>query len=258
MERSAFPRARVIFLAIFLLSVPLLVLGSLSDARLMPGLPVSALMFVCTAVVAFWVAWRSGGTAAMRALFGRLIAIRCARHWTWHVVSALLFPGVLGFAYAVMRGAHMSLPLPHVAWFQAPVLFALFFVAASGEEIAWSATLLEPLQEQHGALGAGLAIGVFSAVWHVIPFYQVHPSASWILGQCLFIVAFRVLIAWLYNVSGHSLFASVVCHASFNTAWQLFPNQGSGYDPWIAAAITWTIALGVVAVYGASTLSGRQ
>jgi len=68
--------------------------------------------------------------------------------------------------------------------------------------------------------------------------------------------AFRVVIAWIYSVSGHSLFAAVVCHTSFNTAWQLFPNQGSGYNPWIAAALTWGVVIGVCTRYRTVLLAG--
>lgn len=247
----------MLFLAIFVLSVPLLVLGSLSNARLLPGLPLSALMFVCTAAVAFWVAYRTGGWLGMRALLGRVFDADRKKPWTWYLVSVLVLPTVLVIAYVIMRVAHMPLPVPEVAWLQAPLLFALFFVGAAGEEVAWSATLLEPLQAHYGALAASLSIGVVGAAWHVIPFAQVHPSVAWVFGQCLFTVAFRVVIAWIYNVSGRSLFAAVLCHTAYNTAWQLFPNQTSGYNPWIAAALTWVAVVGVVAVYGARTLSGR-
>jgi len=258
MDRHAAPRPWAVFLAIFVLSVPLLLLGSLSSARLMPGLPLSALMFVCTAAVAFWAAYRTAGRAGMRELLGRVFDARRAKPWTWHLMSALVFPSLFLLEYEIMLAARMPLPSPQVPWLEAPVLFALFFVAAVGEEVAWSATLLEPLRARCGALGAGLVIGVFAAAWHVIPFSQVHPSISWILGQCLFIVAFRIVIAWIYIASGHSLFAAVVCHASYNTAWQLFPNQASGYDPWIAAALTWVVAGAIVAIFGARTLGGRR
>jgi len=74
-NRSAAPNPWVLFLAIYVLSVPLLVLGSLTNARLMPGLPLSALMFVSTAAVAFWVAYRTGGRAGLRALLGRVFDV---------------------------------------------------------------------------------------------------------------------------------------------------------------------------------------
>ncbi len=232
-----------------MLSVPLLVLGSRSDVRLLPGLPLSALMFVCPAAVAFWVAHRSGGLSGMRALLRRVCDADRAQPWTWHLVSAFVFPAVLLIEYVIMRLAHMPLPAPQVPWLQAPVLFALFFIGAVGEELAWSATLLAPLQARYGTLGAGLIIGVVAAIWHAVPFAQVHPSVSWILGQCLFTVAFRVVIAWIYTVSGRSLFAAVVCHTAYNTAWQLFPNQTSGYNPWLAAALTWGV-VGITIISG--------
>ena len=257
MNHRAAPRPWVILLAILVLSVPFFVLGTLSNVRFMPGLPLSALMFLCTAAVAFWVAWRTGGLAGMRTLLGRVFDARRARPWTWNLVAALVFPAVLLVEYAVMLAANMPLPSPQIPWLQAPVLFALLFVGAACEEVAWSATLLEPVQERVGALGAGLLIGAFAALWHLIPFWQAHPSVSWVLGQFLFTVAFRIVLAWIYNVSGYSLFAAVVCHAAYNTAWQLFPNQGSGYSPWITAAITWVVVGVVVTIFGSRTLGSR-
>ena len=155
-----------------------------------------------------------------------------------------------------MQVAQFPLPVPVVPWFLAPVLFLVFFVPAACEELAWSATVLDPLQSRVGALPAALIIGVVWATWHIVPFAQVHPSASWILGQCLLSVAFRVLLVWLYNNTGRSVFAVSVCHATYNVAWQLFPNRGSSYDPWIVAAITGLVALVVIFFWGPQKLSG--
>jgi len=95
-NRSAAPNPWVLFLAIYVLSVPLLVLGSLTNARLMPGLPLSALMFVSTAAVAFWVAYRTGGRAGLRALLGRVFD-----------VAAIPEPG-LGLQPLDRSGAHVG------------------------------------------------------------------------------------------------------------------------------------------------------
>jgi hypothetical protein len=258
MQDRAVPSPWMLLGAIFVLSAPLLVLGSESSVRLMPGLPLSALMFLCTAMVAFWAAWRSCGTAGMRALLARVFDAHRARPWTWYFAGAALFPGVLLLEYAVMLVVRRPLPVLQVAWMQAPVLLSLFFVAAACEEVAWSATLLGPLQLRFGALGAGLVLGVFAAAWHVVPFWQAGRGLTWILGQCAFTVGFRVVVAWVYDAGGRSLLAAVLCHATYNTAWQLFPNQGSGYDPWITAALTWAVVGVVVAVFGARTLAGRR
>jgi hypothetical protein len=224
----------------------------------MPGLPLSALMFLCTAAVALWAAWWAGGLVSMRALLARVFDAHRARPWTWHLVAASVFPAVLLLEYFLMRTLHLPLPPARVVWEQAPVLFAIFFAAAACEEVAWSATLLEPLQERFGALSAGLILGLFAAAWHVVPFLQAGHGLSWVLGQCVFTVGFRVILAWLYDVTGRSLFAAVIGHAAYNTAWQLFPDQGSAYDPWITAVLTWLAVGIVVAVFGARTLSGRH
>jgi membrane protease YdiL (CAAX protease family) len=241
---------------IAVLSTPFYVLG-LSDVHLMPGLPLSSLMFLSPAGVACWAAWRAGGLLKVRSLLGRILDASRAKPWTRVFASATLFPAVLVVEYALLRAIQLPLPLSAVAWIQAPVLFVLFFASAACEELAWSATLLGPFQRRLGTFRAGLLLGAFIAAWHVLPFWQAHPAASWVLGQSAFTVAFRVVVAWLYNVSGRSLFAAVVCHAGYNTAWQLFPERGSGYDPWATAALTWLVVALIVALYGTRTLGGN-
>jgi membrane protease YdiL (CAAX protease family) len=245
------------FLAVFAVSLPLWVYGELSTARLMPGLPVSALMFLCTAFIACIFAVSNGGTDAVLRLLKRSFDFRRIGSVLWVVPSVLLMPCVLLVSYVFMRVAQMPLPVPAVPWFLTPVLFLLFFVAAVGEELAWSATVLDPLQSRLGALPAALIIGVIWAVRHVVPFAQVHPSVSWVLGQCLFTVVFRVVLVGLYNNTGRSVFAVCVCHATYNVAWQLFPNRGSNYNPWIVASITGMAALVITLGWGSQTLSGR-
>jgi membrane protease YdiL (CAAX protease family) len=245
------------FFAVCAVSVPFWILGKLTSARLMPGLPVSALMFICTAFVACLFSASTGGADAVKRLLARSFDFRRIRSAVWFVQSLLLMPSVFLASYAIMRIAQLPMPKPDVPWSLAPVLFLLFFVTAVGEELAWSATVLDPLQSRVGALPAALIIGVVWALWHVVPFAQAHPSAWWVSGQCLFTVAFRVVLVWLYNTNGRSVFAVVVCHAMYNVAWQMFPNRGSTYNPWIVAAITGLLALIVTLAWGAQTLSGR-
>lgn len=237
------------FLAIFAMSLPFWLLGALTTTQLMPGLPVSALMFLCTAFIACLFALHTGGRPAVKQLLARSFDFKRIGSIVWWVPAVLLMPGVLMASYAIMLMADLPMPQPEVPWSLAPVLFVLFFVAAVGEELAWTAIVLDPLQSRVGALSAALIIGVVWALWHVVPFAQVHPSATWVLGQCLFTVAFRVILVWLYNHAGRSVFAVIVCHAMYNVAWQLFPNRGSSYNPWMAAAITGGVALIVSLVW---------
>lgn len=246
--KSDVSRTWMFFLAVFAFSLPILLLGTLTRAHLLPGLPVSALMVLAIAAVTCIFAYHSGGFSQLRALLASAVDIRRTRPWTWHLVATFLMPAVLLIAYSVMKFAHFTLPTPRIAWGEAPFLLALFFAGAVCEEIAWTGTALEPLQKRYGALGAALIIGICWALLHVIPYVQEHPALSWVVGQCLFSVAFRVILVWLYNAMGHSVFGAALCHASYNTAWQLFPNHGSAYNPIVAAIITGLIAMGVTLI----------
>jgi hypothetical protein len=129
------------------------------------------------------------------------------------------------------------------------------FIAALGEELGWSGYVIDPMQDRWGALSAGILLGMLWAIWHIVPLVQVHRSSGWIAWWCLGTVAARVLIVWLFNNTGRSVFAAAVFHAMMNVSWQLFPIHGSYFDVringWIMA-----LAAGVVAVvWGSRTLA---
>ena len=67
-------------------------------------------------------------------------------------------------------------------------------------------------------------------------------------------MANRVLITWLYNNTGGSVFVAVLFHAMINVTWQLFPINGSYYDPRVTGLITAAVAVIVVIGWGPRTL----
>jgi len=50
-------------------------------------------------------------------------------------------------------------------------------------------------------------------------------------------------MTWFYIHSGKSVFAAAVFHAMINLCWQLFPNNGSHYDPLVFGLITLCFAV---------------
>lgn len=56
-----------------------------------------------------------------------------------------------------------------------------------------------------------------------------------------------MLHAWLFNNTGKSVFGVAVFHAMSNVSWQMFPNQGSHYDPRVTGIIVASIAVLIVA-----------
>lgn len=119
----------------------------------------------------------------------------------------------------------------------APIFFVVFFVAAAGEELGWQGYAIDPMQNRWGALKASVILGLVWAIWHIFGFVQSNHTATWIVWQSLAMVPFRILIVWLYNNTGKSVFAATVFHATSNVSQFLFPNYGSHYDPFIPLLI---------------------
>jgi hypothetical protein len=135
------------------------------------------------------------------------------------------------------------------------LILPLSFVAALGEELGWSGYAIDPMQNRWNALRASVLLGLVWAAWHIVLLVQADRSPAWIAWQSLTGVASRVLLVWLYNNTGKSVFAAALCHAMQNVSWQLFPNQGSHYDPRVTGLIAALAAAIVTVVWGPRTLS---
>jgi hypothetical protein len=79
------------------------------------------------------------------------------------------------------------------------------------------------LQQRRSALTTGL--GSVWALWHVIPELSVNPPA-WVAEQCFFTMVLRVLMVWLYNNTGKSVFVVILFHDMANVSEFAFPNYG--------------------------------
>jgi CAAX protease family protein len=155
-----------------------------------------------------------------------------------------------------MRLTGMPLPDPiKIPFFLAPVFFIMFFISAAGEELGWSGYAIDPMQDRWGALTASVIIGVVWQIWHVIGDLQAHNPANWIVWHGLYSVPLRILMVWIYNNTGKSVFAAILVHNMDDVSWSLFPNYGSGYNPFITGMITIITAIIVAAIWGTKTLA---
>ena len=241
---------QLFFPLVFALSVPFWLIGRASSWQLLPGVPVSALMFVCPCLAAALLTYRDYGANATVELFKRSFDYRRIAAKVWLIPILLLLPAAMLLSFAAMRLLELPLPTPEISILSAPLLFAAFFVAALGEELGWSGYAIEPLQERWHALPASLMLGAVWAAWHIVPLRQAGHASNWIAWWCLVTVALRVLHTWLYNNTGRSVFGAALFHNSANVSWQLFPNQGSHYDPKIAGLIFATTAALVALIWG--------
>ncbi len=180
-----------------------------------------------------------------------------ARSAVWYVPAVLLPPLVSLAAYGIMCATGTPLPVPHLAAGKTVGLFFVFLAAALCEELGWSGFAIDPLQERYGALRASLIVGVVWAAWHFIPLAEAHRSLSFVAWWTLGTISLRVIIVWLYNNTGKSVFVAALFHAMTNLTWQLFPVDGSFYDPRVMSPILALVAVAVTVAWGPGTLARR-
>ena len=243
------------FLLTFALSIPFWMLGALISFQPLPGLPVSALMFLCPMMAALILVYAENRIAGVTALLKRSFDYKRIKSKIWYLPIIFLMPGVMVLSYALMRLLDLPLANPHFSALASLALFVAFFIAALGEELGWSGYAIDPMQDRTNALAASIFLGLVWAGLHIIPFVEAGRSPAWIAWQCFGMVVSRVLLVWLYNNTGKSVFATSFFHAMVNVSFFLFPIYGSYYDPRITGLILAFVATIVVALWGPHTLA---
>ena len=243
------------FALVFALSAPFWWLGAVSGIQLLPGLPVSALMTVCPAIAAVALLSRENGAGGVAALLRRSLDYKRIRAKVWFLPTIFLMPGVMALEYEVLRLTGSPIPAPQIPILRLVVMLLVFFIVGLGEELGWMGYAIDPLQVRSNALQAGVLLGLSWAAWHIIPVVEAGRTPVWIAWQCLAWVSGRVLMVWLYNNTGKSVFAVAVYHSMLNVSFFLFPINNSYYDPRITGLITTFVAAIVVFVWGPQTLA---
>jgi membrane protease YdiL (CAAX protease family) len=246
------------FVLVFALSIPFWLIGALSEQGLpLPmNLPLSALGFVCPLLAALILVSRENGLHGTGQLLARVFDYRRIKDKAWYIPIILLMPTVYLLSYGVMRMLRLPLPEPHVPFLTVPILFAVFFLSAACEEVGWMGYAADLIQERCDALATGIVLGAVWGLWHVVPDIQARHGPEWIVWQRgVYDIALRVVIVWIYNNAGKSVFAAILVHDMDDVSWSLFPNNGSHYDPAVTGVITAVIAVIVTYLWGAKTLA---
>lgn len=149
-------------------------------------------------------------------------------------------------------------------------------IGGGQEELGWRGFAQPELQEQYGGLWAAVIIGVLWGGWHLPLFFD--PTAihsQWPLSSqfayFVGIVAFSILIAWVYNGSGGSILLAMLMHGTENAAGGLVPLDleraiVDGVPDWVAlapmnvshAVLLWLLAFVVGGVVGRGLLAHRE
>jgi uncharacterized protein len=145
-----------------------------------------------------------------------------------------------------------------------PLVPALIAALISGllagllEEFGWSGLAFPALQARFGFLGAGVAVGVIVAVWH-LPFFLLPgttQNASSFVMFLIILVAVRIVYGWVYNGSGGSVLLAILLHASGNT-WSEVLHQPPAATTASAAAWTQTGVFAIAALVAVWTTRRR-
>lgn len=251
----------IFFGLVFLLLIPFLVIGFLSEQGLLNNLgvnlPLSAFAFVCPVTAAIILVYREEKLAGVGRFLKNVLDVTRIRNKIWYLPIVLLLPAIYLLSYGIMLLMDTPLPAPQSSLPTLLILLVLFVIAAFAEEAGWMGYAFDPLESRWNALGAALMLGIVWSAVHILPDIQGHKDWAWIAGQRAFSIALRVLIVWLYNNTGKSVVAAILFHAMDNlSVFTLFPNDGGGhYIPAITAAITIIVAAIVTFLWGPRTLA---
>jgi membrane protease YdiL (CAAX protease family) len=117
----------------------------------------------------------------------------------------------------------------------------------------------DPLQERWSALTAGTILGLVSAIGHYPSMIEQGRDLIWMAWGTLGTIGWRILIVWLYNNTGRSVFAAILFHDITNLGRAVFPadqihNPLVDY-PSIHYSIIAITAVIVVLLWGPKTLT---
>jgi membrane protease YdiL (CAAX protease family) len=196
----------------------------------------------------------------VRSLLRRSFDVTSIRDKRWLVATFLVIFLIYLLVWAVARlEGHAATAEPHLATL--PVLFALFLLLAAGEEIGWTGYVVDPLQDRWGALGAAAILAVPWWLAHLPSMTEIGATAWDMAWWAPGAVALRILMLWLYNNTGKSIFAVILFHALLNLGRvATYPASGAHYDSFHQAAgytIISALALAVLVTFGSRRLARR-
>lgn len=150
--------------------------------------------------------------------------------WQWYLFILLGIPTLILLGIAVQPGALAGflgvqpvLPLTYLVTYIA----VMFGGGPLGEEPGWRGFALPRLQQRHGPLWGTLILSVCWTCWHLPDFLTSAQGGGPGTGLSAFLVNFpiflalvtaiAILLTWIYNRTGGSIFLAILAHASVNT-----------------------------------------
>ena len=213
------------------------------------------------------------GRAGFRNLLTRMTRWRVGARW--YAVALLTAPLLVT---ATLLAFSLSSPalLPRILTSDEKAALLLFGVGwglvGGGllEELGWTGFAVPTLlRQRHGVLGTGLIVGLLWGAWHFLVAFWGSSTSSGALSLAIFLPAiifyvgslpaYRVLMVWVYEGTGESMFVAMLMHAVFSASMLILQPLGIALVPgliWnlMLAAALWVV-IGAVAVAQGGHLS---
>jgi hypothetical protein len=222
-----------------------------------PVNPISLLVVFTPITAALVLTYRENGLDAAKKLLKRSFDYKRITRKTWYMPIFFLIPVIYFSSLGLMILMGVPIPENPIPVVIAPILFLLFFIFALGEEVGWQGYAFDPMEKRWNALNASIVLGIVWAIWHIPVFALQNPpgGAIWIAGQCTNLAVIRILIVWIFNNTGKSVFATILIHAVYNVCTFVLPIYGSPLGPIIASIFVIITAVIVTYLWGFETLS---
>jgi membrane protease YdiL (CAAX protease family) len=248
------------FVLIYAMSIPFwLISVHLGKSGLPDNIPLTDIgATLSPAIAACILVYIENGKSGLMAFFSRVYDYSRIINKRWLVTGLFLMPALYVITYVGMQlssvpvAQHLNISLGLLS------ASAMFLIAATLEEIGYSAYATDALQKRFSALTTSLLIGIPWALWHLPSMIKMGQTWQLIAWGLLATVAFRVITVWLYNNTNCSLLAVILAHAVGTTARAAFPGGRHGYElrnGSISYAIIIFGAILVTIIWGRSTLS---
>ncbi len=214
------------FLIVYGLSIPLWLIETFIDIKGLPlNIPITDVLAAFTPLIAASILVQKEENG-IKILFKRIFDFHriCQKLWYLPIILLPFLMYLLIYLIIYFKG----LPLSNsflVPFLSIPIYFIFFFLGAIAEEVGYTGYAIEPMQARFGALLASIIMGIPWAIWHYPSIIQQGHNAVWIAWGTLGTVAVRVLIVWIYNNTGKSLFACILFHTMLNFGRILFPKD---------------------------------
>ncbi len=161
--------------------------------------------------------------------------------WSWYLIVLLAIPALIMIGILIQPGTTIGFKgLQPSLLISYPLTFiAVFFGGGPlGEEPGWRGFALPRMQKQFGPLWGTLLLGVVWTCWHLPDFLTSAQGGgpgtgfnAFLRNFPLFLVlvlSISIILTWIYNRTGGSVFMVLLAHASVNTPQvvlvPLFPN----------------------------------